>query len=244
MIVFLHGVPETHRIWRKVQAAIGRESVALALPGFGNPRPDGFGATADDYVAWIVSELDASGEPVDLVGHDWGAGFAFRIATAHGDRLRSWAMDCGSLGHPGYEWHAFAKIWQAPGEGEASMRQQEEQPVDERASALSGIFGITMDDAVEMAGAQDRTMDDCILDLYRSAVPNPCAGWGPPSPTSAPGLVIHPSDDPFSIELLAREAATALGARFAVLDGVNHFWPYQAPEHAAALLEEHWASLD
>jgi pimeloyl-ACP methyl ester carboxylesterase len=47
MIVFVHGVPETAALWDKVRAAIGRDSVALSMPGFGTPRPVGFGATTD-----------------------------------------------------------------------------------------------------------------------------------------------------------------------------------------------------
>jgi pimeloyl-ACP methyl ester carboxylesterase len=243
VIVFVHGVPETAAIWRKVQAAIGGESVAVSLPGFGNPRPDGFGATRDEYVDWLVGELDAIGEPVDLVGHDWGAGLTYRVATAYGDRLRSWVADCGSLAHPDYEWHAFAQIWQTPGEGEEYLATQQAAPKEDRAAALAGLFSLSQEDAMEMASAQDPTMDACILDLYRSALPNPHHGWGPWEPTSAPGLVVHPSDDMFSIEPLAREAADQLGARFTVLDGVSHFWPYSAPDQAAKMLEDFWASL-
>ncbi|MCU1351778.1 MAG: hypothetical protein JWM05_987, partial [Acidimicrobiales bacterium] len=93
MIVFVHGVPETAAIWNKVRHAVGRESVALALPGFGCPRPEGFGATMDDYADWLLGEIDKIDGPIDLVGHDWGAGFTYRIATSHGDRLHSWAAD-------------------------------------------------------------------------------------------------------------------------------------------------------
>jgi pimeloyl-ACP methyl ester carboxylesterase len=97
MKVFLHGVPETAAIWDEVRAAIDDDSMAFALPGFGCDRPDGFAATKDAYVDWVVQGLDAIGEPVDLVGHDWGAGLTYRIASAHGDRLRSWvAMSCHS----------------------------------------------------------------------------------------------------------------------------------------------------
>lgn len=49
VIVFVHGVPETAAIWTGVRAALDEESVALSLPGFGCPRPDGFAATKDDY---------------------------------------------------------------------------------------------------------------------------------------------------------------------------------------------------
>ena len=54
------------------------------MPGFGCPRPAEFGATKDEYVEWLVAELEGMDGPVDLVGHDWGAGLTYRVATAHG----------------------------------------------------------------------------------------------------------------------------------------------------------------
>lgn len=241
MIVFVHGVPETAAIWRKLRAAIDRPSIALELPGFGCPRPDGFGATKEDYVDWLVGELDAIGEPIDLVGHDWGAGITYGVATQHGDRVRSWAADVANLAHPDYVWHDFARIWQAPGQGEAFFEAQDAQPVEERADGLAAIFGLAVEDALEMAGAADATMASCILDLYRSATPNVHASWGPWSPTVAPGLVLSPTEDPFGDEALATEMATAFGAQFARLEGAGHFWPYQAPDAAAAVLDRFWS---
>lgn len=242
MIVFLHGVPETAAIWRKVAAAIDRESVALSLPGFGCPRPDGFGATKDDYVTWVLGELDRIGTPVDLVGHDWGAGLTYRVATAHGDRVRSWVADVGNIAHPDYEWHDFARIWQTPGEGEAFVEAQAAAPAVETAAGYE-TMSLSAEDALEMASAFDAIMGGCILDLYRSAVPNPHAHWGLWGHTSAPGLVLHPSEDLFSDDGLAAEVAETLGARFEVLPDAGHFWPYQAPQAAAAVLTSFWDSL-
>ena len=79
MIVFVHGVPETAAIWRKIQGIIDRPSTAVSLPGFGCALPDGFTPSKDAYVEWLVAELDAIGEPIDLVGHDWGAGLTYRL---------------------------------------------------------------------------------------------------------------------------------------------------------------------
>jgi pimeloyl-ACP methyl ester carboxylesterase len=242
VIVFVHGVPETAAIWNRVRAAIQHESVALSLPGFGCDRPDGFGATMDDYVDWLVGELDQIDGPIDLVGHDWGAGLTFRVATAHGDRLRSWAADVGNIAHPEYVWHAIAQLWQTPGDGEAFVASQREVSAEERAPGLE-TMGISAAQALEMAAGLDETMGGCILALYRSAVPNIHDHWGPWSPTSAPGLIVHPSDDPFSDEVKAREVADAFEARFETLDGAGHFWPYQAPDKAAAVLESFWVSL-
>lgn len=242
MIAFVHGVPETAAIWDKVRSQVERPSVALALPGFGTPRPEGFGATKDDYVDWLLGELDAIGEPVDLVGHDWGAGLTYRVATAHGDGIRSWVADVGNILHPDYEWHAFATTWQTPGEGEAWVEAGAAQAPEETAAGYE-MLGVPRDDALEMAEGFDRTMGQCILDLYRSATPNPHAHWGPWSPATAPGLVIHPREDPFSEEGRAREVAAALGARFEVVAGAGHFWPYQAPEQVVPVLERFWSSL-
>jgi pimeloyl-ACP methyl ester carboxylesterase len=242
VIVFVHGVPETAVIWDKVRKAIGRESVALALPGFGCPRPDGFGASKDDYVEWLLGELDHIDEPVDLVGHDWGAGLTYRVATAYGDRLHSWVADIGNIAHPDYEWHDIGKIWQTPGEGEAFVEAQNSMSAEDRAPLFEAM-GVPHDDALEMAAAGDATMGGCILALYRSATPNPHDHWGPWAPTKAPGLVLSPTDDPFGGEAQAKEVAEALGARFERLEGAGHFWPYQAPDVAAPILTSFWDSL-
>lgn len=243
MIVFVHGVPETAAIWDKVRAAIDQESVALSLPGFGCALPEGFQPTKDAYVEWLVGELDRMDDPVDLVGHDWGAGLTYRVATAFGDLVRSWAADIANIAHPDYEWHDFAKVWQTPGEGEAFVESQNTAPPEERA-ALFEAMGVPGDDALEMAGASDATMGACILGLYRSAVPNPHADWGPWSPTTAPGLILHPTDDLFGDETQAAEVAAALGARLQRLEGAGHFWPYQQPDAAATVLQDFFASID
>ncbi len=242
MIVLLHGVPETADIWNGIRGLIGQPSQALQLPGFGCPRPEGFGATKDEYVEWVVGELDKIDEPIDLVGHDWGAGLTYRIATAYGDRLRSWVADVGNIIHPDYVWHAFAQLWQTPGDGEAFVEGQSATTPEQRAPGYVSM-GVPPDGALEMATASNSVMGYCILDLYRSATPNVHSHWGPWAPTVAPGLIIHPASDPFSAETMAREVATALDARFETLEGAGHFWPYEKPTEGAALLESFWASL-
>ena len=88
-------------------------------------------------------------------------------------------------------------------------------------------------------------MGACILDLYRSATPNPAADWGAAwAPTAAPGLVLCPTEDPFGDETLSRQMAEVLGARHELLVGTGHWWPLQAPEAAAALLRDFFASVD
>ncbi|MEO6204485.1 MAG: alpha/beta hydrolase [Mycobacteriales bacterium] len=242
MIVFVHGVPETAAIWNKIRALIGQESDALALPGFGCPLPGGFGGTKDDYADWLVHKLEAYDEPVDLVGHDWGAGLTYRVVTTRPELVRSWAADIGNIAHPDYEWHDIGKLWQTPGEGEAFVEAQNAMSPQDRAGLFEAM-GVSHEDALEMAAASDATMGTSILGLYRSALPNPHADWGPWSPLATPGLVLNPSDDVFGDERLAREVADQLGAQFAVIEGSGHFWPYQAPAAGAALLTAFWDAL-
>ena len=94
-----------------------------------------------------------------------------------------------------------------------------------------------------MAAGFDATMGASILDLYRSAVPNPHHDWGPFGPTTAPGLVLSATDDPFGDEAKGREVAATFGARFEQLEGAGHFWPAQVPDQAAAVLQAFWATL-
>jgi len=244
VIVFVHGVPETARLWDGVRAAIGMESLALTMPGFGCERPEGFGATKDDYVSWLVEELDRIVEPVHLVGHDWGAALTYRVATAYGDQLASWSADVANVMHPDYVWHDLARFWQTPGAGESLLADQRATSVEIRAARFETL-GVNHDDAVAMAGAVDETMGSCILDLYRSALPNPYAHWRDKwGPTAAPGMVLWPSADPFGDESMSIEVAAGLGAHHETLEGMGHWWPLQAPAQAAVVLASYISSIN
>lgn len=52
LAVFVHGVPDTERIWSGVIARLRRNDVVtLSLPGFVGAAPTGFDATKEAYVA-------------------------------------------------------------------------------------------------------------------------------------------------------------------------------------------------
>ena len=58
-IVLVHGVPETPAVWEHLRGELTRSDVVTPqLPGFGCPRPPGFGATKEEYVQWLISELE------------------------------------------------------------------------------------------------------------------------------------------------------------------------------------------
>jgi pimeloyl-ACP methyl ester carboxylesterase len=244
--VFVHGVPETPEVWRPLCAPLDRSDVVrLQLPGFGCVRPEGFGATKEEYVAWLVDELVGlqSEGPVDLVGHDWGGGFVVRLVSTRPDLVRSWVSDAAGIGDVDFKWHEFAKIWQTPGAGEDFFDQQLAQPLEERAAVFE-LFAVPKEHAVALAQRIDGTMAECILALYRSAM-NVGSEWAPDfRDVPAPGLVLVPSEDPFLSADGARRAASAAGASVAALDGVGHWWMLQDPERGAGVLESFWSTLD
>jgi pimeloyl-ACP methyl ester carboxylesterase len=227
MIVLLHGVPETADIWDQVRERLDAPSVALALPGFGCPRPEGFSATKEAYVDWLVEQLRNIERPIDLVGHDWGGGFSIRIGQHHPDLVRSWVSDVAGIFHPDYVWHDFAQIWQTPGDGEKFW--------EDALAAPSDPSGPT--------GKADETMAGCILELYRSATPNAYAHWSEDYRKSErPCLLMQPTEDPFTSTELAPEVAEVLGAKFVPFTS-GHFWPFEKPDEGAAIINDFVNSL-
>jgi pimeloyl-ACP methyl ester carboxylesterase len=243
--VFVHGNPETPVIWRPLLGELGTaDTVCLQLPGFGVPRPPGFGATKDEYVVWLGSQLDALVDehgPVDLVGHDWGGGFVVEAVDQRPERVRSWASDVLGLFHPDYVWHDFAKIWQTPGAGEQYFADSNALPSADIV-ALFNSLGIPSPIADELVDAADEDMDRCILALYRSAAQPAMAEAGARlgAIASKPGLAIVATEDPFtSSSDLAPQVAQRLGATVHRLDQ-GHWWMLADPAGGAAMLRDFW----
>jgi pimeloyl-ACP methyl ester carboxylesterase len=241
--VFVHGNPETSELWTGTLAHLGRsDTICLSLPGFGSPRPEGFTSTMDAYADWLVAALAALGEPVDLVGHDWGGILTVRAATLRPDLLRSWASDALGFFDERYEWHQFAKVWQTPGAGEKWVASNLATPLETRAAGFEA-FAVPHDAAMMMAGWMDATLGESMLSLYRSAT-NVGVDWGSAvQPIRAPGLRINATTDPFAPDELGAAVAERVGARTVRLEGLGHWWMLQDPAQGAHVLEEFWGSL-
>jgi pimeloyl-ACP methyl ester carboxylesterase len=244
--VFVHGPSETAAIWGPLLAELRHpDAITLSPPGFGAPAADDFGATADDYAAWLVAQLEQQSAPVDLVGHDWGGGHAMRVAMERPDLIRSWAVDIAGCFAPDYVWHDRAQVWQTPGAGEELVAGMASLPETDKAS-LFETLGMTPDIARAVAKANDATMGRCILSLYRSAAQPTMARLGEALGAAAarPGLVIIPTEDEYTGgEVRARWSASQAGADVAVLKGLGHWWMIQGPASGGAALQRFWNSL-
>ena len=236
--IFVHGVPETERLWDGVRERLSRkDTVAVSLPGFGCDTTDGFGCTKEEYLAWLIGEVEKVGEPVDIVGHDWGALLTARLVQVRPDLVRTWTIG-GAAIDEGYDWHPMAKMWQTPGMGEQVMAGF---TPDAMVADLTAE-GVPEDAARQMASRIDDRMKACILPLYRSATTfmkdwhADVEGMG-----ARPGLMIWGEKDPYmQIEFAKRMAARAK-ARLVTVPG-SHWWPLQFQAEVAAYLEEFWGS--
>ena len=240
MIVFIHGVPDTHRLWDPIRARLtGSKTVALSLPSFGCPHPPDFSATKEAYVDFAIEQIARAGEPVHLVGHDWGGNLVQRIVSLRPDLVRTWASGSGIVDRD-YTWHEVAQQWQTPGVGEQVM----ELSTPEMLVASLEASGVPATTAAVTGAHFDAEMKAAILSLYRSAV-NIGAEWQPDvERVTRPALVIWGEADPFGDVRYAHRLAERVRAELLLLPGCGHWWPLERPAEVAAALERFWATTD
>jgi pimeloyl-ACP methyl ester carboxylesterase len=243
--VFVHGNPESSAIWEGLVSHLHRRDVtAVSPPGFGAPVPEGFDASADGYLQWLIGEIERIDTPVDLVGHDWGGVHVLRLAMARPELIRSWTTDVAGTLDADYVWHDRAQVWQAPGEGERAIASMIGEPVEARAARLESL-GLGQA-AMPVSAAFNADMGRCILTLYRSAAQPAMKIWGQELAKAAmrPGLVIIPSEDHFTGgESLAQRSAARAGGRVEVLRGRGHWWMCEDPAQGADVLNRFFAAL-
>jgi pimeloyl-ACP methyl ester carboxylesterase len=236
--ILVHGVPDTYRVWDGVRKHLGRSDIkALALPGFGVPRPAGFHSRKEEYVDWLTGVLEKEDGPVDLVGHDWGCMLVARVASLRPDLVRTWAAGNGPVS-AAWRVPAVAKIWQTPTEGEKWMAELDPAAF---AAELATTYKVPIYLAQETAARMDATMKDSILRLYRSAV-QVGQEWEPGlSKASSPGFVFWGVSDTAAPIEFADRLGAATGSE--VLHMPCGHWPLlEKPAQLASALERHWSS--
>jgi pimeloyl-ACP methyl ester carboxylesterase len=122
--------------------------------------PAGFDTTMEAYVDWLMGEIARVGEPVDLVGHDWGSLLVQRVVSLRPDLIRTWACGDGPIDRE-YVWHDLAQQWQTPEVGETIMASMSGDVLAEGLAAV-----MPPGDARITASQVDDVMKDCILRLY------------------------------------------------------------------------------
>lgn len=249
MKVFVHGNPETTAIWslliQELRTLGVDDVITLTPPGFGVRSPAGWGATMSEYREWLIAELENIDEPVDLVGHDWGAGHVYSVLAHRPDLVRSWAADCAGLLHPDYRWHDAAQGWQTPDVGEQMVAGMVAMADDDFVQAFTAL-GMTDDIARDVKSHINDDMARCILGLYRDAAQPAMSRLGERVMVNAPahGLVVIAEEDTYAGSVpMMEEVAEIVGADTARLQGCGHWWMIQRPDAGARALCDHWDAV-
>lgn len=245
--LFLHGVPDSPAIWRPLLGVLdlGDTPVAVpALPGFTGPLPARFPATKDAYADWAVGEAEALFAvhgPIDIVGHDWGALIAQRVAMLRPDLIRSWAISNAVI-DPDYRGHRLARIWNTPVLGEVFMALSKPAKLAEGLAAQGMPADIAAEEAAQWVNRDKRR---AILKLYRSAKGLSFEhDWARDiSKLPANGTLVWGADDPYVELSVAQRFAKNTGTPLAVIEGAGHWAIAERPADVAAALRNFWSRL-
>jgi len=245
--LFLHGVPDSPAIWGPLLAALdlGDTPVAVpALPAFTGPLPPGFPATKEAYADWAVGQAEAlfaAHGPVDIVGHDWGALIAQRVAMLRPDLIRSWAVSNAVI-DPDYRGHRVARIWNTPILGEIFMALSTPGKLAEGLAAQGMPSAIAQEEAAQWANKDKRR---AILKLYRSAKGLSFEhDWARDiGNLPANGALIWGEGDPYVELSVAERFAARTGVPLTVIEGAGHWAIAERPAQVAAALNAFWNTL-
>ena len=244
-VVFIHGWPDTHRLWSKQVPALvdaGYQVITYDQRGYGaSDKPAELEAYSIPFLAIdATAVLDQLGiEKAHFVGHDWGAAVAWAVGALAPARVDHLVPI--SVGHP----TAFSKMAMSQREKSWYMLLFQFAPQAEQ--------WLTMNDGANFREFCNHPDFDAVfaeyvgngsltpgLNYYRANV-NPDALVGPPlelPPIEAPTMGIWSSGD-FA---LLEEQMSASGEycantwRYERIDGPGHWMQWEAPDKVNALL--------
>ena len=247
-VVLLHGFPERSSTWRLVAPILheaGLRTIALDQRGY---SPGARPRRRRDYkvsnlVGDVVALIEKVGEPVHLVGHDWGAAVGWAVTLRRPDLLRSWTAV--SVPHPA----AFARAMKTKSQRRRSRYMLFfNVPVLPELSArrAGGRFDQSMSRAGMTSEEVARFRDEIV---EYGALPH-ALGWYRALPLLKAGETDHKATVPTTFVWSDRDIAiTRSGAeatakwvdapyQFLELPGVSHWIPTQAPDDCAAAIIE------
>jgi pimeloyl-ACP methyl ester carboxylesterase len=264
-VILLHGVPQTSACWTAQLEALadaGYHAVAYTQRGCSpGARIDDINEfTLDKLAGDVLGVADALGfAQFDLVGHDMGAGVAWRLAASHPTRLRT--LTALSVPHPNAYQDAYRRWIPEPGPGDdqfvrsGHVREFRRAPQGEmeRAfvaddcrrlrAAYDGLPADHVAEYLELLGTVEAMRG--VLAPYRTFTDSPGADTGAARlpPITLPTLFVWSDGDP----AIAAAGAYATGDhvtgpyRFVELEGFDHWIPERAPERLNKELLAHLA---
>jgi epoxide hydrolase 4 len=254
-VLLLHGFPEFWWGWRAQLgplAGAGFRVWAADQRGYNlSDKPRGTAAYTQDVLADDAAGLleAMGGGPAALVGHDWGAAIAWRVAVRYPQLLsRLVVMD---VPHPAVmdaalrrdpaqlrrSWYVFAMQmpwlpeWLLQADGFRRLIREV------RSGARPGSFGEAEIEEYRRAWSQPGALH-AMLTWYRAAVRRRAAPFTRPR-VPVPTLILWGADDKYVLPDLGRQSADLCDCvRLEILPGATHWLHHEEPERVNRLLLE------
>jgi pimeloyl-ACP methyl ester carboxylesterase len=252
VVVLLHGYPENRSAWHAVAPLLTAAGYRVLAPDQRGYSPGARPPRRRDYrtdllAGDVVALADAAGaRAVHVVGHDWGGGVAWAMASLYPERCVTVTSLCTP--HPKAliastirssqllrSWYMLA--FQLPVLPEMGLRGR-----GAKAARRKMIdTGLSADAADRyLAALADPAAARAALNWYRALpLTKPLRGS-----IGVPTMYVYPTGDAF----LGRKAADLTERhidapyRYEVLDGRSHWLPEGAPSEVAELLLSHFAA--
>ncbi|HUZ10757.1 MAG TPA: alpha/beta hydrolase [Acidimicrobiales bacterium] len=250
-VILLHGFPQTSWSWRHVLLSLGAEGFRAIAPDQRGYSTGARPPAVEDYtMPRLVSDVLAIAATMempifDLVGHDWGGRVAWVTAALNAERVRS--LSIVSTPHP----DALRIARPGPDGGERSryldLFRRAEEPErlllgpDGSGSGIRALFA--------SAGVDASLVDEYVATLIGPGALTAALNWYRADgvgvdrlpPVVVPTLYVWSTGDTALSRLAAETTAEFVAGRyvFAVMEGVSHWVPEQAPEELSRLLIEH-----
>jgi pimeloyl-ACP methyl ester carboxylesterase len=250
-VLLLHGFPQTSWSWRHTLLSLAAEGYRAVAPdqrGYSaGARPR---AVADYEMRHLVADVLAIAATMDmaafdLVGHDWGGRVAWVTAAMHPQRVRSLsvvstphpdALRSARTGHGAGERSTYIDLFRRPEEPERLLLGP-----DGSGSGIRALFAA--------AGIEPVTADEYVATLVEPGAVTAALNWyradgvgvdGLP-PIVVPTLYVWSTGDAALSRVAAEMTAEFAAGRyvFAVMEGISHWIPEEAPEELTRLLLEH-----
>jgi pimeloyl-ACP methyl ester carboxylesterase len=253
-VVLLHGFPQNSSSWQQVAARLDEQGYRTLAPDQRGYSPQACPSGRHSYritelIDDIVELIGQAGlGPVHLVGHDWGAGVAWAVATRHPELLRS--LTAVSVPHPAafalsvlgskqifLSWYmvAFQLPWlpeRLVSKENGFFQQMLTRSGQSTAAALRDVRMLRQGNTATGAVNYYRALPYALLlaPLFRG-------------PVKVPTLQVW-SDGDVAVGRKGHELSAKFVSapwRLVTLAGVSHWIPEEAPERLAQLIAEHAA---
>ena len=242
--LLLHGFPDSGRLWRHQVPALAEAGFQVVVPdlrGYGRSgKPEGTEAyslplLAQDVMA-ILADLDIA--QAHVVGHDWGAGLAWALASLAPDKVDH--LVALSVGNPGTflrtseqrEKSWYMLLFQFPGIAERWLTK------DNWANFRSWAGHPDADHVIAELEATGSLTPG--LNWYRANIPPESWVESPMQlpPVRVPTMGIWSTGDIALTEVQMTDSAQSMAGpwRYERLDGPGHWMQLDAPDRVNALL--------